>query len=271
MWKDILEIGPECHELFIDLTKAPEIADLDIQLSGVSQLAGLYRVGRINPLNHTLFYTREGQGKLQTNNGQYALDKWTLVTLPAGEPFLIELDSEAWSIVWIDLCDTPRWNDICRRRPTLSCNQNPESLYHLLKLIYLEGKSSLRKTILPLLEFHLLETLSASTNQTQDNQRIETLFHNVEKQLHFTWSIENMCDRIHYSAPHLHRLCLKRFGRSPVQQVIHLRVERAQYLLLHSHWSIAQIASHVGYNDIFNFSKRFKKSVGLSPSQYRKK
>ncbi|MFT7008879.1 MAG: AraC-like DNA-binding protein [Colwellia sp.] len=270
MWEDVLEIGPECHELFIDLIKAPEIADLEIQLAGVSTLAGYYRVGRINPINHTLFYTREGQGKLHTNNGEYLLDKWSLVTLPAGEPFLIELDSKAWSIVWMDLCDTPRWSDICRRRPTFSSNQNPEYLFHLLKLIYLEDKSSMRKTIMQLIEFHLLETLNASTNQTKDHQRIETLFHAVEKQLHYTWTIENMCDRIHYSAPHLHRLCLNRFGRSPVQQVIYLRIERAKYLLLHSSWSIDQIANHVGYNDIFSFSKRFKKSVGNSPSQYRK-
>jgi len=269
MWEDILDIGSQCHERFIDLISAPEMAELDIQLAGASNLSGRYCVSRSAPVEHTLFYTLSGQGKLETSTGDYQLGYHTLAVLPANQPFKVTIAAEHWDVIWINLGNTPIWRHLADDFPTILYDQNLEALHHALELVYREPSAILRKSVLPIIEHYLLKTLSL-TEGSNDNYRLVSLFNNIEKQLQFNWSIKAMAERVHYSPPHLHRLCLKQFGRSPVQQLIYLRMERAKYLLVNTLWPIVQIAHYVGYQDIFNFSKRFKKSIGVSPSQFRK-
>ncbi len=269
MWKEILDIGPLCHERFIDLNNVPEITDLGIELAGSSNLAGEYCVARPNPSSHTLFYTLSGEGLLKTSTNQYALTPNTLAVLPARSPFYVEINDTHWDIFWINLSDIAKWQFINHNSNSVITNLNLEALHHALELLYREKNSELRQGVLPIIEYYLSNTLNRAEQRT-DNYRLSNLFNNIEKQLHFTWTIENMCEQVHYSPPHLHRLCLKQFGRSPIQQLIYLRVKRAKYLLKNTNWPIAQIANYVGYQQIFTFSKRFKQSEGISPREYRK-
>jgi AraC-like DNA-binding protein len=269
-WNDILELGPECYERFIDASKVPEITQLDINLSGISTLTGHYKVGRANPTAHTLVYVLDGSIKLHTEEMQQIVTETMLITLPASKPFLFELNSPTLSICWFDLDDTRYWRQLCSNKSTVEYCENGHQIYHLLGLIYYERNASLRQTAFTQLEYYLNNALNSPSVRSQESQRIKQLFREIEKKLHFTWTIDNMCELIHYSSPHLHRLCKNHFKRSPIQQLILLRMERAKYLLANTDWSIAQIAEQVGYQDIFNFSKRFKKSLGISPAKYRK-
>ena len=58
-------------------------------------------------------------------------------------------------------------------------------------------------------------------------------------------------------------------GRGPIDYLIDLRIKRAQRLLRTSRARMKEIAAAVGIEDIYHFSKLFKKRVGCSPSEYR--
>lgn len=58
-------------------------------------------------------------------------------------------------------------------------------------------------------------------------------------------------------------------GLPPQQYLLHYRMEKACALLRKGHYSIGEVARSVGYQDALLFSKMFKKSVGVSPSDYR--
>lgn len=60
-------------------------------------------------------------------------------------------------------------------------------------------------------------------------------------------------------------------GFSPKDYLIYYRISKAVDLLRDPNLSIEMIASSVGYNDQFYFSKQFKKNVGMTPSQCRKR
>lgn len=269
-WLDVLEIGPECNERFVECNKVPELDELDIKLCGVSYLEGKYRVGRTDPVCHTLFYVVDGELELFNGAGQQTVGKGQLVTLPAHKPYLIDLQADNFSMVWFDLNNSKHWQDLCVRRPSVSLCESARQIFHLLSFIYYERSIALRQSSIKQLEYYLDATLSVESSRPPDYQKLDQLIRDIEKKLHFSWTVQDMGEIIHYSSPHLHRLFQKRFGRSPIQHVIFLRMERAKYLLKNTTWSIEQIAEQVGYNDVFNFSKRFKKSVGLAPGFYRR-
>ncbi|MFC1761039.1 AraC family transcriptional regulator [Planctomycetota bacterium] len=63
----------------------------------------------------------------------------------------------------------------------------------------------------------------------------------------------------------------KRFGTtSPQRYLLRLKLSRAADLLLTTPLSITEVAGHVGFQDPYHFSRRFKQFHGCSPKQYRK-
>ena len=276
-FRDIVDIGPKCFERFIDSSNAPEISDLEIELAGCSNLSGDYTVGRVSPPNHTLFYSIHGKGKFRVPSGEMQLDEGQLIILPAGQSFEVTIVSEQWDIIWVNLADSERWKSFSKSEAVVLDNAKLEGLHHAMELLYIERDVDSRGAAMQLVSRYLYRIIDAplSDVHTHDEKerrqvsRLHSLFSAVEKQLQFDWDMESLSEKAHYSAPHLHRLCLQVFGRSPKQHVIHLRMTRAKSLLLSTQWPVSYIASYVGYANVFTFSKRFKKSTGLSPSAFR--
>ena len=63
----------------------------------------------------------------------------------------------------------------------------------------------------------------------------------------------------------------KQMGKSPNEYIIELRLQFAKSLLDNTNISIKQVSEHVGYNDQYFFSRLFKKHIGISPQEYRKR
>jgi AraC-like DNA-binding protein len=267
--KDLLDIGQNCYERFINLDVTAEMKHLDITLAGCSNLSGKYCVARTAPLEHTLFYTLKGQGKLTTIDNEHLLVANTLAILPAKQSFEVSIAGEQWDIIWLNLANTERWQHIALEQAIVISDQQLQPLHFAMELLYSEPDARLREGVIPIINYYLNATLR-DDKQNKANNRLHSLFQNIEKRLQYNWTIEAMCDQLHYSPPHLHRLCQAQFGKSPIQKLIHLRIERAKSLLLNTRWPVQQVASYVGYTNIFNFSKSFKKLVGVSPSEFRR-
>lgn len=61
----------------------------------------------------------------------------------------------------------------------------------------------------------------------------------------------------------------KHFKVPPIDYVIRLRLKNAAMLLEDKSLSISEVAFRSGYDDVYYFSKLFKKKYGASPSVYR--
>ena len=71
------------------------------------------------------------------------------------------------------------------------------------------------------------------------------------------------------SSSQLARLFKQRFGKTPCEYFLDIKMERAKILLAESSLLIRQVAENLGFCDAFHFSKTFKKVVGMSPNSYR--
>ncbi len=101
--------------------------------------------------------------------------------------------------------------------------------------------------------------------------RLQRLWDEVAVNVGAEWTLEKMAARCNLSEEHLRRLCKRELGRSPVHQLIHLRMQRAAELLARTNDKVEVIACEVGYANAFVFSNTFKRWVGWRPSEYRRK
>jgi len=60
------------------------------------------------------------------------------------------------------------------------------------------------------------------------------------------------------------------YGASPVNDLIQYRIEQAKRLMLYGNMRLNDIAEAVGFSSIYYFSKCFKKTVGVSPTVYKR-
>lgn len=63
----------------------------------------------------------------------------------------------------------------------------------------------------------------------------------------------------------------KKYNTTPHNYLIDLRIGRSKNLLVNSKKTLAEIASHLCFSSEYHFSNMFKKKVGVSPSEFRKK
>lgn len=84
----------------------------------------------------------------------------------------------------------------------------------------------------------------------------------------------NLCrlaQSIGYSADHFRFLFKEATGLSPKKYILKKRLELAKNQILNYDLPLVEIAESCGYDDYYQFATYFKKEVGISPSQYRKK
>ncbi len=85
------------------------------------------------------------------------------------------------------------------------------------------------------------------------------------------WSIDAMCRDLILSRGYFQKLYTRCFGISFTQDVINSRIELSKRLLSSTDFSIAYIADQSGYSNYVHFMHQFKKIVGITPTEYRRR
>jgi AraC-like DNA-binding protein len=83
-------------------------------------------------------------------------------------------------------------------------------------------------------------------------------------------SVADMARRANLSPSRFSAVFRERFGMSPHQYLLALRIEQAQALLHTSDLPLWKIAEACGFADVHHFSKAFKRIVRVSPGAYRR-
>lgn len=84
-------------------------------------------------------------------------------------------------------------------------------------------------------------------------------------------SIDDLAKIAHMSPRNFHRVFIEATGKTPVAYLIGLRIAEAAHQLKSTSKSITEIAFDCGFSDSNYFSRTFRKSIGNSPSAYRKR
>ena len=272
VWQDEVFLAETCKERFLTVEDIPEMKRSGVFMGGMAKLYDQYWVERERVNVHTLIFTQEGGGILTTPDYVQEISPYTLVVLPAGSAFRFELDPQHnfWKMAWMLLPDTDQWKHIADLGQSIVPFSECEQVWSLMNLIYFEigGRASYRK----LLVSEIVRMLTGfEPKSTSTTARIQALYNEIESSLHLPWTVAGMAEQVFVSEEQLNRVTKSLFHMSPRSKLIQLRMEKAASLLKYREWSISMISHRLGYKDPYNFSHRFKKHFGLSPSQYRKR
>ena len=102
-----------------------------------------------------------------------------------------------------------------------------------------------------------------------------TMIFNVQKELENNcqeqYTLEGLAKKYHTSVSTLSHQFKKITGFSVFEYLFLCRIAYAKYMLTRTDYSIGDIVERIGFSDSSNFSRTFKSTVGMTPSQFRVK
>ncbi|CAM3740145.1 AraC family transcriptional regulator [Marinicrinis lubricantis] len=79
-----------------------------------------------------------------------------------------------------------------------------------------------------------------------------------------------LSDALHFHEGYIARCMKEVYGCTPLEYLLHYRLEQAKLLLLKTDLPMSAVAEQTGFQQAAYFSRMFSRQFGLSPSQYRK-
>lgn len=134
--------------------------------------------------------------------------------------------------------------------------------------IHVESLSSLAT-------FHILRAWECLIDQQTDYRaglsssalsRIDQL---VDRRMDSKLVLSEMAREVNMSVSNFVRLFKRSTGESPGQYLIRMRIQKSKTLLMNPGLRIGEIAYSVGFSNQGHFDLFFKRSVGMTPSEYR--
>jgi AraC family transcriptional regulator len=81
-------------------------------------------------------------------------------------------------------------------------------------------------------------------------------------------TLQDIADTACLSRFHFSRLFRRSTGRSPIEYLLHARLEHAKTLLRQGGLPISDIAATMGFADQSHLTRHFRRAVGMTPLQY---
>lgn len=120
------------------------------------------------------------------------------------------------------------------------------------------------------LKISLFEKQTEELSEEGQEQPIVGIVRYMQEHLEEEISLNVLAEEFHLSAAYISQLFKNEIGVNFLAYLTSIRMERAKKLLLSTSCSIAEVSEKVGYADYRVFTKSFKKTEGVTPSQYRR-
>jgi AraC-like DNA-binding protein len=106
--------------------------------------------------------------------------------------------------------------------------------------------------------------------QPQDaiQQAVEYIHHNFHRS---DISLQEIAENVNLSPSHLSAQFKSKMGVSYVRYLTVIRLQEAEKLLLTTGKSVTEVAAQIGYPNVTNFYRHFRKQFDTTPGAYRER
>jgi AraC-like DNA-binding protein len=212
----------------------------------------------------------KGEGKVMVDGAWKLLRAGDACLLP---PFVLNtfkcIEGNPWDFCWVRYLESPESKPIVTQHSPVLGRFDNAPILAAIQGLYAESCGAKNPGTLDCW-IDLIQHYVLYFAQPQDfDDRLWRIWQMVEPKLSRKWTLTELADNAHVSEEHLRRLCRQRYGRSPIQHLTFLRMQKAKHLLSTTDDKIESIARSVSYESQQTFSTLFKRWVGWSPSKFR--
>ncbi|MDQ8183566.1 AraC family transcriptional regulator [Pelagicoccus sp. SDUM812005] len=212
----------------------------------------------------------EGEGTVLVDGQWKRLRAGEACLLP---PFVLNtfkcIEGVSWEFCWVRYLESPETKPIVTHHSPVLGKYDCSPLFAAIQGLYSECRGMNNPAALDQW-IELVQHYVMRFAQPQDyDDRLWRTWQKVDQSLSRKWTLSELAGIAHMSEEHLRRLCRQHYGRSPMQHLTFLRMQRAKQLLSTTDEKIESVARAVSYDSVYTFSSLFKRWVGYSPSQFR--
>lgn len=266
------------------ISSANLLENLKVTVSGTmlkSNLKDWIRTDEVPRYNRMYFFT-SGEGTIRLNGRLYHPKPNQLFILPAGtvQTFTTRTENPyiryycdfyanvgEWPL--LQAADQAFWAEV--KDPEDVIRTFEELTVHFRRSSpgsYLRTQAALIRLLSICMEDGGYGNFLESLLVTPEQHKLTLTLHHIQNRLAEPLTVDGLAELIHFHPNYFISFFKKHMGVSPMHYVQRRRLEEAKRLLGSTELPISEVAAAVGM-DFMNFSKQFKRSVGLSPSAYR--
>jgi len=239
-----------------------------------------YNVNKEGSDEYLVKYCIKGRGWFRVQDREYEITPGQLLLCPSNIAHSYgAFENDPWSVYWVylsgrsvkfyfDLIDKD-----ARYVINIGLDKNTESIFREI-LAIMENGYALQYAIHAsdlarcLLSSCILKKINPSNDR---NYTLEDVISHMKEHIDGQLSLDDMAGLMNVSRDYFIKLFRKKYGYSPMDYFLRMKMQKACELLMVTNMSIEDISDNLGYRDQFYFSRIFKSKIGLSPREYRKK
>jgi len=270
VWQETTIDGPRTQRWSLDQNQCAELASHHIAWLGIDTVFAPYNRVRLAPTGSFFLACLEGEGRVLLEG------RWERVTAGAlclAPPRVLNafhaVPRKRWTFAWVRY-EEPSWSKpVVGANSPLRLERGAEEFGHILAGLRSEWLGERDAALVRQWVSLVHGYAHRLTRPWRSESRINALWETVSADLTADWKLTTLAARCSLSPEHLRRVCRRELGRTPVEHVTYMRIQRAQELLATTDEKLDAIAPQVGYHSAVVFSRAFARCTGMTPSQYR--
>lgn len=256
-------------------------SDLSLYSAGYEECASGYSYGPKIRSYHLIHFVLHGKGELHINEHIFQLSAGDIFIIPAGKVSYYQASTtDPWCYAWISflgISSQVYLSQLMTSTDDVYIIHNIDTVKYkeqIFNIIALQDASTSSYFQANSVLFHIMSMLFQDINFEESSWGKNSVVDEIKYYLDINYAeklkLKDVARSFGIHPNYLTRIFHNKYGVSPKQYLINLKLKKAQRLLTTTELSVSVIASSLGFDDQLAFSKIFKKDLNVSPTTFRK-
>lgn len=263
-----IRIGARTREVI--KADSPELEQVNLIAVGETTADESYAIERERfPCGH-LIATIAGEGRCRIGDEwRPCLPGTVFINPPGHQESFQSAKGRSWTFCWLHIFPSFFESRGTPEQQLIEVDVTPlqHAVEGFLHTSYSHDYGETSSLWVDLIHFYASSYIAPNTR----SRELDRVWAAVSRDPGHAWEISGLARLGRMSREQLRLKSKRETGRSPMQQVTHLRMRRAMELLQISDYKLDVVAELVGYDNAFSFSNAFLKATGRRPSDCRPK
>ena len=270
-WEAVLGSEKNAPEWLGGSPLTRELSRHQIAHAGIMKARAPFRIVRHDQSGTFLMACLSGEGEVLSDGGWRTIRAGHACLMP---PWVMNAfhckPGGKWEFAWVRYLESRETNPVVSAHSPVFGKYEGEPLRHGIAGLRAEALAEAAPATMGLWSELIHDYVMRFAQPHRRDSRLWKLWKAVDEAPARGWSLQELADEVSVSREHLRRICAKELGRSPMQQVTFIRIQKAARMLATSEEKIETVCRAVGYSSVQTFSNTFLKWMGRRPSGHRR-